>query len=117
MKFEEVGMHRVKSILLLTLVLLLFSGSCFAANNKTYRKTPKHQIELYVTNWCPYCKKAEDYLDQQGVRYRIYDIEKDADAAKRKNQLTGRRGVPFAMINGVAINGWSKDAYAEALRR
>ena len=110
-------MPRVKQILLLNLILLLLCGSCFAANNKTYRKTPRHQVELYVTSWCPYCHKAKAYLDQQGLEYRIYDIEKDAEAAKRKQQLTGRSGVPFAMINGVAINGWSKDAYAEALSR
>ncbi len=115
-EFMEDEMHRVKFILLLTLVLLLLCGSCFAGNNKTYRKTPKHQVELYVTSWCPYCKKAEAYLDQQGVEYRKYDIEKDAEAAKRKSQLDARKGVPFAMINGVAVHGWSEALYAKALR-
>ncbi len=110
-------MHRFKSILLLALVLLLLSGSCFAANNKTYRKTPRHKVELYVTSWCPYCNKAKAYLDQQGVEYRLYDIEKDAKAAKRKKRLDTRKGVPFAMINGVAIHGWSEAAYAKALRK
>ncbi len=109
-------MHPVKSILLLTLILLLFSGSCFAADSKTYSNPPKQQVELYVTSWCPYCKKAEAYLDQQGIEYSMYDIEKDAEAAKRKDQLTGRSGVPFAMINGAKITGWSKQAYAAALK-
>lgn len=109
-------MHRVKFVLFVILSLLIVSGSCFAAGDKTYRKTPKHQVELYVTSWCPYCKKAEAYLDQQGVVYRRYDIEKDAEAAKRKNRLDSRRGIPFAVINGIGIHGWSEAAYAKALK-
>lgn len=110
-------MYRAKSILLLALVLLLLSSSCFAANNKTYRKTPKPQIELYVTSWCPYCKMAEAYLDKQGVDYQKYDVEKDKEAARRMYRLAGGGGIPFAVINGVAIKGWVEEAYANALKR
>jgi glutaredoxin len=110
-------MYRLKSILFLTLILLLLGGNCFAASNKTYRKSANHQVDLYVTSWCPYCKKAAAYLDRRGVEYRIFDIEKDAEAAKRKNRLDNRKGIPFAVINGVAIHGWSESAYAEALGR
>ena len=114
-------MHRVKSVLLsiLTLVLLIVivgsASSAIAADNKTYRNPSMPQVELYVTSWCPYCHKAEAYLDRHGIEYRSYDIEKDAAAAKRKDQLDPRRGVPFAMVNGVAIHGWSESAYALAL--
>ena len=110
-------MRHLKSCLILTLALLLFSSSCFAASNKTYRKSPKQEIDLYVTSWCPYCKMAETYLDKQGVDYRKYDVEKDKKAAKRMYRLAGGGGIPFAMINGVAIKGWSEEAYAEALKK
>jgi len=110
-------MHHIKFILFLTLVVLFLTSSCFASDNKTYRKNPKNQIDLYVTSWCPYCKKAETYLDQQGLEYQKYDIENDKEAAQRMYRLAGSGGVPFAIINGVAIKGWSKEAYAAALEK
>jgi hypothetical protein len=45
-----------------------------------------------------------------------YDIEKDEDAARRKNQLTDHRGVPFAVINGHKIYGYDQGAYIRALK-
>jgi len=110
-------MHREKSRLLLVLILLLFAGSCFAADNKTYRNLSEQNVELYVTSWCPYCKMAEAYLDRRGVEYQRYDVEKDKEAAQRMYRLAGGGGIPFAMINGVAIKGWSEEAYADALKK
>jgi len=56
-------------------------------------------------------------LASQDVEVIVYDIEKDAAAAKRKNELDLGGGVPFAVINGVKISGWSKRAYERALAK
>ncbi|MBI5590717.1 MAG: tetratricopeptide repeat protein [Deltaproteobacteria bacterium] len=74
-----------------------------------------HQVELYVTNWCPYCKKAVDFFRSRGIPFTAYDIEKDTDAARRKNQLDSRRGVPFAIIDGQHIHGYLETSYIKAL--
>lgn len=73
------------------------------------------QVELFVTSWCPYCKKAESFFRSQGIPCAIYDIEKDSSAARRKSQLDSRNGVPFAVVNGQKIHGYSEDAYRRAL--
>jgi glutaredoxin len=54
-------------------------------------------------------------LASQGVNFKVYDIEKDPVAAKRKQRLDSGRGVPFAIINGIKISGWSKRMYESAL--
>ena len=78
----------------------------------------RQQVELYVTSWCPYCKKAENFFRSRGISFTSYDIEKDQQAAARKNQLDQKgEGVPFAVINGYAIHGFSPEMYAEALKR
>lgn len=74
------------------------------------------QVELYTTNWCPYCTKAKDFFRSRGVPFVEYDIEKDAAAAARKRSLDGRGGVPFAVVNGRKIHGYAPEAYARALR-
>ena len=73
------------------------------------------QVELFVTSWCKYCKKAEDYFRSKGVRFTTYDIEKDKAAARRKNKLSPRKGVPFAIVNGRQIYGFAPQAYEKAL--
>ncbi|HAD05109.1 MAG: hypothetical protein A2005_02550 [Desulfuromonadales bacterium GWC2_61_20] len=73
------------------------------------------QVELYVTDWCPYCKHAEAFLRERGVPFTAYDIEKDANAARRKDDLDSQKGVPFAIINGHKVHGFSDDAYQRAL--
>lgn len=78
------------------------------------RSSPK--VELYTTSWCPYCQSAREFFRSRGIPFTEYDIEKDKSAAARKNRLDKRRGVPFAMINGQGIHGWSAAAYEQALK-
>ncbi len=73
------------------------------------------RVEIYVTRWCPYCKKAINFLQSTGIPFAAYDIEKDAAAARRKNQLDSQKGVPFAIINGQPIHGFSEKNYLKAL--
>ena len=74
------------------------------------------EVELYVTSWCPYCKKASDFFRSRRIPFTEYDIEKDKSAARRKKRLTRETGVPFAVINGKAIQGFKRAAYERALR-
>ena len=79
------------------------------------RKAPV--VELYTTSWCPYCDMARDFFRSRGIPFTEYDIEKDRSAALRKSQLDRGRGVPFVVINGHGISGFSKEAYEKALLR
>jgi glutaredoxin len=72
-------------------------------------------VDLYVTSWCGYCKKAREFLRARGVPFTEYDIEQDADAARRKQEIDPRPGVPLAVINGQVILGFSASTYERAL--
>jgi len=73
-------------------------------------------VEIYETSWCGYCKKAKKFFRSRGIEFRAYDIEKDKDAARRMTALTKRRAVPFVVINGHQIQGYSEQAYELALQ-
>ena len=79
------------------------------------KKTLK--VELFVTSWCGYCKKAEAYLRKKEIPYTAYDIEKDLQAARRKDSLTSRQGVPFALIGNQKLTGFSEMSYDRALQK
>jgi len=89
-----------------------------AKKPSTKRKYDQDQkVELYVTSWCGYCKKAKSFLRANGIDFTEYDIEKDSNAAKRHRKLNRRGGVPVAIINGKKIIGFSKAAYESALKK
>lgn len=72
-------------------------------------------VELYTTSWCSYCEQARQFFRSRGIPFREYDIEKDRGAATRKRQLDSKGGIPFAVINGKKIHGYSQAAYQQAL--
>jgi len=78
------------------------------------KKNP--EVILYGTSWCPYCRKARDFFRSRGIDFIEHDIEKDKEAAIRKKELDSRSGVPFVIINGRQIRGYSESAYERALQ-
>ncbi|GFE62825.1 glutaredoxin domain-containing protein [Geobacter sp. AOG2] len=65
-------------------------------------------VELYVTSWCGYCKRAQSYLKSKGVPYVAYDIEQDSAARQRHKDLGGH-GVPLIIIGSHKMNGFSPE--------
>jgi glutaredoxin len=104
-----------------TIILLAIQVGSFAATDRATDKPilltaqNAHSVELYITTWCPYCRKAIAFFQARGIPITVYDIERDAAAAQRKNELDRRRGVPFAVVNGKKIHGYSEAAYLRAL--
>ncbi|MGE8100673.1 glutaredoxin family protein [Pseudomonas fluorescens] len=73
------------------------------------------RVVLYATDWCGYCKLTRRFLDQKGIPYREFDIEKDAEARKAYEALGGR-GIPMLDVNGTLIRGYEPDAILTALK-
>lgn len=72
-------------------------------------------VVLYSTEWCGYCKLSRRFLDQKGIPYKEFDIEKDAHARKAYEALGGG-GIPFIEVNGTQIRGYDPDAIMAALK-
>ena len=73
------------------------------------------EIRMYATDWCPYCKKAQAYFAQQGIRYAHIDIEK-SEAGKAEYQRHGGRGVPLILVGTQRMNGFSEERLAQMLK-
>ncbi len=79
------------------------------------KSTGSNSVEIYTTNWCGYCKKAISFLRSNGISYQEYDIEKSKASKARMKALGGSGGVPFAIINGNTVSGFSREKYKRAL--
>jgi glutaredoxin len=86
-----------------------WTGKAPVASNKP------NTVEIYTTTWCGACKKAKQWLQANGVAYKEYDVQKDANAALRMRKLGGGGGVPFTVINGETFQGFSPSGYQAAL--
>ena len=58
-------------------------------------------IKMYSTQWCADCRRAKNFLNEQGIEFTEIDIENDDGAAElvmRENG--GKRLVPTFDIDG-----------------
>ena len=76
--------------------------------------TPTHKpkVEIYITQWCRYCKKAMAYFNKHKIPFKKYDIEKSLYAKQRKHQLAPNySGIPLTVRDGQLIKGFSKSKF------
>jgi glutaredoxin len=78
------------------------------------------RVILFSTAWCPSCKTARQYLQSRRVQFLELDVEKDARAAQKYQEITTayrlRPGVvPLLIINGRPLQGFSKPQVDAAL--
>ena len=109
-----------------------FSSSAQSNSRRTgdnYRSGDVQEVELlrsnrdikviiYITDWCPYCRKAREYLRSLDVNLKEYDIEKNPEK-KREYLAKGDnyRGVPLIDIEGIHLRGFSESSIDAALAK
>ena len=73
------------------------------------------KVVLYATDWCGYCKQTKRFLDQKGIAFKEFEIEKGTEARKAYEALGGR-GIPLIDVNGTLIRGFDPDEILAALK-
>lgn len=66
---------------------------------------PQPKVEVYVTDYCPYCWRAKALLQKRGVAFEEIDVSDDHARRAWLVQATGRRTVPQIFIGGTPIGG------------
>ncbi|MCA8911008.1 MAG: glutaredoxin family protein [Planctomycetes bacterium] len=57
------------------------------------------KLEVYVSTFCFDCTRLKRLLDSQGIGYETVNISKVEGAAERLERETGKRGVPYVLVN------------------
>lgn len=55
---------------------------------------------LYVGTICPFCKKVENFLNEENIELEIINIEKDRNAMQKLIEEGGKRQVPCLYHDG-----------------
>ena len=65
---------------------------------------------IYSAPWCGDCLRLDRWLKSEGLAFPKVDIEADPDGANRLEQETGKRAIPFVLVNGRRwVPGYHKD--------
>lgn len=76
----------------------------------------QHEVVVYTTSWCGWCRKTVSYLTKRGVSFENRDIEEERMWRRELKQKTGSTSVPVVEIDGQIIRGYDPERMAELLR-
>ena len=60
-------------------------------------------LKLYVKIWCPWCVRAQQWLDARGFRYELIDVEKSRADYDEMIRLSGQSLTPTLVTHGGAL--------------
>lgn len=72
-------------------------------------------MKLYVKTWCPWCVRAQEYLDQRGYEYELIDVEADRKDYDEMIKLSGQRYTPTLEVGGLVLPDFGPDELEEFL--
>jgi glutaredoxin len=68
------------------------------------------KVLIYITDWCPVCRRARAFFKSLGVNLIEYDVEKDpAKEKERSRKAGGKKGVPLIDVEGTISLGFRAD--------
>lgn len=67
------------------------------------------KVEIYTTNYCPFCIRAKSLLKRKGIAFEEIDVTDDDALREKMIELSGgRRTVPEIFINGKIVGGYDE---------
>ena len=73
---------------------------------------PKN-VRLFIKTFCPWCHKAEHWLDKRGVSYETIDVLEDFAAMKEMMKLSGQDLAPVIDVDGKILADFGPDEIEE----
>ena len=60
-----------------------------------------NSITFYGADWCPDCRRAKKYLQENNINYDFVDVDLDQQATQLVESINkGKRIIPTLLING-----------------
>jgi glutaredoxin 3 len=71
------------------------------------------KVQIYSTDWCPYCSAAKSLLDDKGAPYEEIDVTDPTLRVAMVERAHGRRTVPQIFIGETHVGGYDELARLE----
>ena len=70
-------------------------------------------VRLFIKTFCPWCHKAEHWLDQRGISYETIDVLEDDAAMQEMVKLSDQDLAPVIDVDGKILADFGPDELEE----
>ncbi len=70
------------------------------------------KIRLFIKPYCPWCHKAQQWLDQHGVTYQTHDVISDPNAMTEMVNLSHQTYAPVIDVDGKILADFGPEELA-----
>lgn len=67
-----------------------------------------NKVQIYTSNYCPYCIRAKQLLDSKGIEYDEVNLDKNPEKKLETMQMFNWRTVPIILIGDELIGGYDQ---------
>ncbi len=71
------------------------------------------KVRLFVKPYCPWCRKAREWLDAHQIQYTTLDVITDAAAAAEMKSLSGQTLAPVIDVDGKILADFGPEELAQ----
>ena len=74
------------------------------------------KVVIFSTEFCPWCRKTKEFFKEHKIKYKEYDVGKDAKKAEEMIKKSGQQGVPVIDIDGEIVVGFDEEKLRRLLK-
>ena len=86
-------------------------------NTSAHFANVDEKVIIYSTQWCPYCKRAKEYLVSNNISFFERDIESGDKIINQLYGSIGSEGIPKIVIGDKIINGFNTAVLRQELEK
>lgn len=88
---------------------------CYCRRTITKSKlgTENVKVRLFIKPYCPWCHKAQHWLDEHGIEYQTLNVITDSQAMTEMVNLSGQRYAPVIEVDGRVLADFGPEELAE----
>ena len=83
-----------------------------AVTGATLRTVSSKRIRLFVKPYCPWCERAEKWLEGQGIKYETLDVIAHDAAYDEMIDLSGQARAPVIDVGGKVLADFGPEQLA-----
>ena len=72
-------------------------------------------VILYTTNVCPWCHKAKEFFDENGIKYSEKNVQQNKEYQAELLEKSGQLGVPVITVGEEVVIGFNKERLKKML--
>ena len=72
-----------------------------------------NRVRLFIKSFCPWCDRAEHWLDRRGISYETLDVLEEPKLMKEMVALSGQDLAPVIEVDGKVLADFGPDELEE----